>query len=347
MEYSKWALNRVDELERRYNTQENTNDFDSCFEWSSGPENENVTETTKKELLFPNFDVLGDVTIFASVSVKFNASQTISFSLIVDGKTLDCKNISSTGGEESFFAIKHLPKNENSTHTCSVVIESSPNQDLNIKILSYALNVIGKCKKSEEGQTLDLDLFVPEENVGQEDSFLKTGEKLAVCYANGNNIFLFELIGPASAPNECEGTKITRARRAAVCYSNEGELFVARESSEGKLYVKNHTQNEEEVFVESDVQSFDIARFCGDQFSVVVLYVKNGQVKAKYLKDKTITQAQTISCEYGANKVHAVKGNSQNLIILVEGSKNQLIVGEEKPNTNETNYTCTATILAS
>ena len=431
MEYSKWALARVDELERRVaeTLGAQNQSYADSFEWRSGNENAYISGKTKTVIDFPSFVAAESVSVFASLQARFMFNSTYEFSFFVDGACVKSQTISSNAEKIEFFAIKRVVGEPDQSHTSSIQIESS-GETLELVIENYSLNVVGKCKQSQQLATygkLSADIFGTEEDLSQQPSeiqhhtaqigesativaagnsvfqsgadfvcysalagevptntsgtyatemaaflqnptevilpslnfenpaedsvqeanFLSENEKLAIGYVIGNNIHLAESVGPKSEQQiDTIGTKIARGKRVAVAYSKHGELFVCRETLDGKLYVAAASAMSFETYVEKDVTDFDIVRAPdGSAYKLAVLYIKNGELFAKFLSDSGLGAAQQITCRYGAKTVRAVRA-SKRLLLFVSGGKNQIIAASVPACTNQKNYNCAISILS-
>lgn len=339
MDYSKWALSRVDELERRFSDLSALfkPEYDNSFEWRSGNENEYVSGQTKKVISFPAFVASGSVTVFASIDVRFEFESVCTFSFFVDGELQKSQTISGSGAA-SFFAIKKVAAEDDGTSVlCHFEIESE--LPLELTVVDYAINVLGKCKKSqtlEQYGKLSADLF-EEEN----------GGRVAVAYVQGNGIYCAEL-NAAEALGDVTGQKIWRGSSVAVAYDKCGQPYVARKTLGGSLEVAALNALSFGILVADDVSDFDIV--CApktSQASLVVVYVKNGKLFVRYLVDGALTSAQEIYCKYGASTVRAVREAHAKTILLVGGSKNQVLVGSPNAVAEIKGYACSASVTFS
>ena len=167
MDYSRWALSRVDELERRVSqlSESAKSETVDSLEVLVEGENEYVSASRTWQINFPAFIPAENqnMSVVACLQAKYEFASTYKFSLVLDGDVVKSQNISATEQSEiDFFAVKRISCYANKEVVVGILIESDGPIDLTI--LSYSLNVIGKCKTAGAGDCYgrtSLDFFDP------------------------------------------------------------------------------------------------------------------------------------------------------------------------------------------
>ena len=200
---------------------------------------------------------------------------------------------------------------------------------------------------SIEHPTYSIEQQLPNQNEEDEplpDS-LKSGQKFALAYMEGNNIYLCQK-GQGDSWQNATGQKIARGSKVAVAFDKLGTLMVARQTLDNKLYVASIDNLSAEIYIDEKVDEFDIVRApLGSTYLFVVVYTKNNKLFAKYIAGMQVAFAEEIDAIDSCVSVRAARGYSDCLVLIASGKRNQIIVARPSPAASQKYYNCAASVL--
>ena len=388
MDYSKWALSRVDELERRVAVQESESKakmLDS-LEFAIENENEYVSAMQSRQIDFPEFFAAKgqSITIIATLCAKYDFDSSFLFSLVINGEKVGERRLFANAHHDvSFVCVKTIKCFDDGRVNAGILIESD--DQINLTIVSRGLNVIGPVLQTNDvdlyGKTsadfydknaqdfvIDLpngyELFdvgakssfgasarivvgdaTPNESIDSEQNnsaqlspngiVLKEGQKFAVGYVLGGDVYLFKRDAGEIVDN-ITGQKIGRGTAVAVAFNKFGDLFVARKLQNGNLFVHFANNPAAELFVCSCPQDFDIVRApSGSEYSLAVVFTKDGSLFVRYLSNEFILSDAFEIDSLSSSCVSAVRGCTNRMYFIVSGRRNEIIECTPSPAANQ------------